>query len=272
MYYAYEGGIVPPEIDYMNLGETLFRGLRLDYTYLHPDIIVERCTAENKKLILNNKVNFEEYRVVFLPGGDTFSAEAIKKLLDFYRRGGTIIATSRLPEKSSEFNRDKEIQEAVKEIFGISKGDPLTTEITIVPDDFTSYYKNTNANGGRGYFLPQPYYNIVSSVLKEVVAVKDVDIQLAPMWPVKMGTNYDGALTYIHKVKEGKDIYFFSNSANNGVSTTVKIRGDKNLEIWDPHTGETEKAEITRSTENGEAVTAIKLVLNPVSTLFFIGR
>jgi hypothetical protein len=272
MYYAYEGGIVPPEIDYMNLGETLFRGLRLDYTYLHPDIIVERCTSENKKLILNNKVNFEEFRVVFLPGGETFSAEAIKNLLDFYHKGGTINATSMLPEKSSEFNRDKEVQEAVKEIFGIAKGDPLTTEITIVPDDFTSYYKNSNTNGGRGYFLPQPYYNIIASVLKEVIPVKDVDIQIPPLWPVKMGTAYDGALTYMHKTKDGKDIYFFSNSANNGVNSTVKIRGDRDLEIWNPHTGETEKAEITRSIENGETVTSIKLDLNPVSTLFFVGK
>jgi hypothetical protein len=271
MYYAYEGGVVPPEIDYMNLGETLFRGLRLDYTYLHPDIVVERCKVENKRLILNNKVNFEEYRVVFLPGGETFSAEAIKKLLEFYRNGGIIIATSKLPEKSSEFNRDKEVQDAVKEIFGFSKGDPLTTEITIVPDDFTSYYKNSNEIGGRGYFLPQPYYNIINSVLKELIPVKDVDIQMPPMWPVKMGTIYDGALTYIHKVKDGKDIYFFSNSANNGINTTVKIRGDKNLEIWNPHTGEIEKAEISRTKENGEPVTIIKLVLDPVSSLFFIG-
>jgi len=272
MYYAYEGGIVPPEIDYMNLGETLFRGLRLDYTYLHPDIIVDRCTAENKRLILNNKVNYEEFRVVFLPGGDTFSAEALKKILEFYRKGGIVIATSMLPYKSAEFNRDKEVRDAVTEIFGISSGNPLTAEITIVPDDFTSYYKNTNQSGGRGYFLPQAYYNIIASVLKEVVPVKDVDIQLPPMWPVKIGTSYDGALTYIHKVKDGQDIYFFSNSANNGIKTVVKIRGNKNLEIWNPHTGEKGKAEITMTTENGEPVTSVSLAIDPVSSLFFIGK
>jgi hypothetical protein len=272
MYYAYEGGIVPPEIDYMNLGETLFRSLRIDYTYLHPDIIVDRCSVDNNRLVLNNKVNFEEFRVVFLPGGDTFSAEAAKKLMEFYRKGGTIIATSKLPARSSEFNRDKELQAAVTEIFGISSGNPLTTEITIVPDDFTSYFKNSNSNGGRGYFVPQPYYNIISSILKEVITVKDVDIQLPPMVPVKMGISYDGALTYIHKVKDGRDIYFFSNSSNDSVNASVRLRGDKNLEIWNPHTGETEKAELTKAEVNGEAITTIKLFLKPVSSLFFVGN
>jgi len=272
MYYAYEGGIVPTEIDYMNLGETLFRGLRLDYTYLHPEVLSEKCTAENGRLILGNKVNSEEYRVVFLPGGNTVSAAVMAKLLEFYRRGGAIIATSKLPDRSSEPGRDREVREAVREIFGISSDVPLTTEITIVPDDFTSYFKNSGENKGRGYFLPQPYYNIIASVLREVITVKDVDIQLAPMWPVKIGTSYDGALTYIHKFRDGKDIYFFSNSTSGDISTKVKLRGEKNLERWDPHTGAAEKTEVIRTIEKGEPVTVVDVSLRPVSSVFFVGN
>ncbi|MBN2181096.1 MAG: hypothetical protein JW715_04220, partial [Sedimentisphaerales bacterium] len=37
-YFALEGGIVTPENDYMQIGEMLFRGLRIDYTYLHPEV------------------------------------------------------------------------------------------------------------------------------------------------------------------------------------------------------------------------------------------
>ena len=44
----------------MDLGERLFRGLRMDYTYLHPEVLAEKCTVEGNKLILNNKVNREE--------------------------------------------------------------------------------------------------------------------------------------------------------------------------------------------------------------------
>ncbi|MCX6238004.1 MAG: glycosyl hydrolase [Bacteroidia bacterium] len=270
MYYAVEGGIVPPEIDYMNLGETLFRALRVDYTYIHPEVLVDRCTVDQKKLVLNNKVNHEEFRILILPGGDTFSADAAKKVLEFYRNGGTVIATSKLPAKSSEFNRDRELQETIKEIFGISSQSPMTAEITIAGDDFTSYFKNSNSSGGRGYFIPQPYPNILTAVLKEVTPVKDVDIQEPPMWPVKMGTAYDGALTYLHKVKGDRNIYFFSNSTDKPINTNVALRGDRNLEIWNPQTGEKQKAELVKSAIKGEAVTTVKLSLDPVSSVFFV--
>ena len=271
MYYALEGGIVPPETDYMNIGETLFRSLRVDYTWLHPEILVEKCTVVNKQLILNNSVNREDYRVLILPGGDTFSAEAAKKVLEFYRGGGTVIATSKLPVKSAEFNRDKEVRDMVAEVFGISDNNPMTAEISIVVDNFTSYFMNPNKAGGRGYFLPNPELKVMETVLKEALPVKDVDIKEAALWPLKMGTAYDGALTYIHKVKDGKDIYFFANSSDKAIETEVSLRGDlKGIEIWNPHTGESKKAEALTTTVNDQKITTFKLYLAPVSSVFYV--
>ena len=86
------------------------------------------------------------------------------------------------------------------------------------------------------------------------------------MWPVKMGTAYDGALTYIHKVKDGHDIYFFANSTEKPVDTKVVLRGTKNLTIWNPHTGERAAAEFTA----GAGTTTVHLVLAPVTSLFYI--
>jgi len=45
----------PPEIDYQDIGEALFHGLRVDYTYVHPEVLAERCTVEGQKLILNQQ-------------------------------------------------------------------------------------------------------------------------------------------------------------------------------------------------------------------------
>ena len=41
--YAREGGDAPGS-DYQNIGEDLFRASRVDYTYLHPEVLVENCT------------------------------------------------------------------------------------------------------------------------------------------------------------------------------------------------------------------------------------
>jgi hypothetical protein len=270
VYYALEGGILPPETDYMDLGEMLFRALRVDYTYVHPEVLLGRGRIEGQRLVLDNKGNHEEFRVVFLPGGDTLSADVAGKLLEFYRRGGTLIATRKLPSRSAEFKRDKEVRAMVAEDFGVPDDTPMTAEIRLVVDDFRSFFVHANSAGGRGYFLPQPDLKIVKAVLEEAVPVRDVDIQEPPMWPVKMGTAYDGALTYIHKVKAGRDIYFFANSLDKPIDTKVALRGKKNLVIWNPHTGESERTEILNPEAADAPVTTVRLVLPALTSRFYI--
>jgi len=268
-YYSLEGGIVPPETDYMDLGELLFRAMRIDYTYVHPEVLVEKGLVQNHELVLNNKINREQYKVLMMPGGDTFSAEAAKKLLEFYRGGGTVIATSKLPTKSAEFNRDKEIRAMVYEVFGITDNNPMTAEVNIMADDFNSYFRNRNTTGGRGYFIPRLDHKMLGMVLKESLPAKDVDIQLPVNFPFKTLTDYDGSLTYTHKVKDGRDIYYFSNSTDKPIDTKVVFRGAKNLELWDPQTGETKKAEFTKADVGGQTVTTAKLVIPAVSAIVY---
>jgi hypothetical protein len=254
----------------MDLGEMLYRGLRLDYTYVHPEVLESRTIIDKGRLILDNKENREEFRVLMVPGGDTISAAAAKKILEFYRSGGTVIATHKLPSKSAEFNRDKEVQQMVGEVFGFPAGGPVTAEIRPVVDDFKNYFANHNQAGGKSFFLPQPDIKLLGTVLKEAIPVADVDIQQAPMWPVKMGPAYDGALTYIHKVKDGRDIYFFANSQDTPVDTKVVLRGQKSLALWNPHTGERQKAETTQAEAGGQPVTTVHLVLAPVTAVFCV--
>jgi hypothetical protein len=271
-YWALEGGVIPPEIDYMDLGEMLFRGLRVDYTYLHPEVLTGRSLIAGGRLTLDNKENREEFRALILPGGETIAAEAAKKIVEFYRAGGAVIAMHKLPSKAAEFKRDQEVQAMVAEVFGFPVRDPITAEIRPVVDDFKNYFANRNQAGGRAYFLPQPDIKLVNNVLKEAVGVRDVDIQQPPMWPVKMYPDYDGALTYIHKVKDGKDIYFFANSRDVAVDTKVVLRGRKNLSLWDPHTGERHKAETAQGEQGGQPVTTVRLVLDAVKAVFFVAE
>ncbi|MGA2060139.1 MAG: hypothetical protein ABSG67_06630 [Thermoguttaceae bacterium] len=93
---------------------------------------------------------------------------------------------------------------------------------------------------------------------------------LSPMWPVKMGRAYDGALTYLHKVKDGRDIYFFANSTDKAVDTKVALRGDKKLAVWNIHIGEKQSAEVTKTETDGQPVSTVYLVLPPVTSTFFV--
>ncbi len=250
--WAYLGGIVPSEIDYMDIGETLFRELRRDYTYVHPEVLVNRCRVAGNKLVLNNRENREEYRVLILPGGDTISLAAAEKIRDFYGSGGAVIATSKLPSRSAEFHRDQDVQQIMNSVFRVD-GDAQTN----------GYFFTSNAAGGKAFFLPKATASLLDAVLRRAIPVGDVDIQ-EPVWPSQSGTDYTGALTYIHKVKDGRDVYFFANSSPRDVQTRVTLRDRKDLVIWDPKTGGQE--------EPISAQRTIQLSLAPFTSKFYVQK
>jgi hypothetical protein len=270
--YGREGGPAFG-MDYQDVGESLFRGLRVDYTYLHPEVLVERCTVEGKKLILNNKENREEYSVLILPSGDTLSASAAAKIKAFYDAGGMVIATGLLPTRSQEFGKDKEVQQAIADVFGVSPDEPLKADVRRAQDRQNFYvfwyYIKKNKAGGQALFLPNTHPWLIDFAMKQVLPQRDVDIQ-EPLGVLRRGNEYDGALTYIHKVKDGHDIYFFANSSAKAIDTKVVLRGNKSLNVWNPHTGGQETAEFTPSEANGQSVTTVHLVLPAVSSRFYV--
>ena len=90
------------------------------------------------------------------------------------------------------------------------------------------------------------------------------------MGPLEKGRAFAGALTYIHKVKNGRDIYFFANSSEERVDTNVVLRVRKELTIWNPHTGEKEQATLMHAKAGGTDVTTVRLVLPPLASRFYI--
>ena len=284
--YGYTGGETAPELDYQLVGEDLFMRLRVDYTYLHPEVLEENCSIAEDRLVLNNRVNREEYRVVILPGGNTLNISTAEILLDFYRDGGKVIATSMLPVHSAEFGLDEDLRSAMQEIFGMSREELLNNSLKRDKD----YSLNKNNAGGKAYFLPLANPGLLAEVLDECLPVRDVRFDEPPWaigsWaPYKTGyrldspewiemqkPGYDGALTYTHKVKNGKDIYFFANSSDRKVETEVRLRGQSSLKAWDPHTGKTGIPAQSIDDQGDTSCTVFSLSLAPAQSLFIVGE
>ena len=72
-------------------------------------------------------------------------------------------------------------------------------------------------------------------------------------------------------MKAGRDIVFVANSSDDEVSTTVSIRGALELEVWDPHTGNTEPAAASISTTDAGPRTEVVLRLPPVRSSVLLG-
>ena len=165
--------------------------------------------------------------MLFLPAGDTLSAAAI----------------------GQNPGKHREVRQAMAGVFGVSPDEPLKTDVRRAQDRQNFYvfwyYVKKNSAGGQALFLPNTHPWLIDYVLKMVMPLRDVDIQ-QPTAPLRRGNEYESALTYIHKVKDGKDIYFFANSSPKDIDTKVVLRGNKTLEIRNSHTGERQKAEFAR--------------------------
>ncbi len=268
--YAREGGINSPVPDYIDLGEIIFRGLRQDFTYLHPEVLQERCIIQNNKLILNNKINRETYSVLIIPGCSIISVETARKVKAFYDAGGTVIATKLLAEKSREIGKDAEVKKIMGNVFGLPDDSIWTAEFHRRIDEFMVYSINRNSMGGRAYFLPDYTPEMIDTIMKEAVPVWDVNIE-EPMWPVEIGPEYAGSLTYIHKIKDNRHIYFFANSSDESVDTKVVLRGALDLSVWNPMNGEILPIEEKYTeTKDGQALTNVSLKLEPATALFYV--
>jgi len=270
--YASEGGIVPPEIDYIELGELVFRGLRQDFTFLHPDALQERCLVQGRKLVLNNPVNREEYSVLIVPGGNVLSVESARKIKAFYDAGGTVIATRLLARQAAEKSGQEEVRQIIDEVFGLPENEPMTAQMSRRLDEFLVYFVHRNNAGGRAYFLPGYTPASFQAVMREAIAVPDVAFA-EPMWPVIIGPDYAGSLTYTHKVKDGRDIYFFANSSDKPLDTNVTLRGNVNVKIWDPMSGKIRPVDLAHTRNaSGQDVTTAPLKLDPVTAVFFVAE
>ena len=80
-------------------------------------------------------------------------------------------------------------------------------------------------------------------------------------------------LSYIHKNKEGQDIYYFANSSDDTVETVTRLRGKIRPELMDPATGEVSTIlQVKYINRNGQVYTCIPLKLKAVSSVFVVAR
>ena len=136
------GLTMPENTDFNALSDLLTGGIRRDFTFLHPEIMDEKCRVDGAKLRLENKVNFEDYSVIIIPSVSAIHWSNLRKIKAFYDAGGKVIATTQLPTLSAEFGHDHDVRKAVEAMFSSAS----------VNDQ--GYARKTNKAGGASYFVP----------------------------------------------------------------------------------------------------------------------
>ena len=123
----------------------------------------------------------------------------------------------------------------------------------------------TNGAGGQSWFISSPRASVLLTILDEALPSADVRFEDNPV--IK-----DGNLSYIHKVNDGRDVYFFANSSDTEVDTNVVLRGQLNLEAWDPHTGAIFPVDCSLLDINGLKSTRVHLRFGAVRSVFLVSK
>jgi hypothetical protein len=273
---VHPGLYVPPKTDLNELSDCLTGELRRDFTFLHPDIFNDRCLVNGPILRLNNTTNYQDYRVLIMPSARVVHASNLTKIRAFCEVGGKVIVTTQVPCKSAEFGRDQEVAAAVRALFG----DDLARVAKAEP-----YFKRTNGQGGAAYFVSTVSGPGLDAALDDAIPVPDVrfaepgpavgasePVQSAAGSSAAGAATVRGMLSYLHKVKDGRHIYYLANSTDDPVKTFITIRGQRTLQRWNPHDGSSEPAKTEARMENGQPVTRVQLDLGAVQSVFLVER
>lgn len=234
----YDGGVVIPNMDYVNLSTLLTDSLGRDFTYLHPEVINEKCTVEEGQLVLNNKINREQFRVLIVPGMKTISLANLKKVEKFYRKGGCVVFTTQLPEQSVEFGRSAEIRKIVARMLNASK-----------------------QSKGKVLFVDNPSLQSLEQALGRCNFVADVNfVNRQP-------------LNYIHKVStNGQSVYYFANLGKTDCQSQLIVKGKMTPVAFNPHTGERNALAHTHQWDRGVETTKFTLSLKSKHSVFVVSE
>ena len=252
------GANAPAEADYLKIGDILTRQIHRDFTFIHPETWVsDQCKLVREGIELKNAVNKQSFKVLILPGGKVISLAALKKIKAYYEQGGKLIATSMLPSQSSEFSHDKEVIELIKELFGLDPTNPMPSLNTEI---------KTNSKGGQLVFIPQPNADNLSAMFNSMNVLSDLNFETI-LYPV----SGKGEISYIHKIKENRDIYYIANSSNDAINTFIELRGQKNPELWFPDNGKIIPVSNAVTVQHGKQIyTRFRLELQAVKSVFIV--
>lgn len=254
------GDCNPADADYETVLTTLTQSIRKDITFLHPEVIDEKCTVdpEAKTFNLNNEVNYERYNTLVLPGMKVISLSNLQKVKAFYDAGGTVISTTQLPFEGITEAENEQVRAIVQEMFGV---DPETKQ-PLDGSDFTTFHRQSNQAGGKAYYTLAPTDANLRAILEDTETVFDIS------FPALSAPG--GRFTYIHKVQQEQDVFFLANTSTAPISSVATVRGEISPVIWDPHTGEKSRPQFEVTQQNGVTVTKVQFTLGSDKSLLLV--
>jgi alpha-L-rhamnosidase len=188
-------------------------GSGFNFDFFDDDVLSQTGRIDQAALALGNN----RYRIVILPGVETIPLGTYRKLEEFVRNGGILIATRNKPARQPGFTGKQSDDDQVREISA-------------------RLFDGTSA---RGHFLEDEATQL-SGVLSGSLTP---DVALSPA---------AGEIGFVHRKLSDGEVYFLANTSNTAqnIKATFRVPG-MNAESWDPMSGTVTSAKIeNRSDKN----------------------
>lgn len=228
----YEGGVDIKGTDYPQISHYLTDDLGIDFTYLHPEVIDDRCSVGKGMLNMNNSVNHEHFSTIILPGVNVISLSNLRKIEEAWQQGVRVVFTTQYPRQAADGEEgDEEVQAIVARMLSASEN--------------------------KAYFLPSPTAASLAEIMQECLPRRDVAFL--------EGTH---PFNYLHKVVDGHDVFFFGNIDATSATNTIRVRtAATKLTLLNPHTGGTIEPEQQQA---GDGYIELSLQLRPCQSMFLV--
>ncbi|MFH0797291.1 MAG: glycosyl hydrolase [Candidatus Omnitrophota bacterium] len=179
-----------------------------DFDYLNEEILQKAKVQDNRlKFFKEDGELSEEFEVLILPRITTLSLATAEKIEEFAKRGGLVIATSRLPDTSVERGGDEVLERRMAGIFA---------------NDRCSLVKDA------------------SKKRKEEILGRLLAKNLRPDVVIRKNNKPVEEIIYLHYLKDEKDFYYLVNTSETGKKTAeIVLDRAGTMEVWDPLNGET---------------------------------
>ena len=193
--------------------QILESGYNLDF--FDDDALLKLGRVKQGALVLGQS----RYRVVVLPGVERIPLETLRKLEEFARGGGVLLATRRVPQIAPGFRAteadEREVQEISRRLF-------------------------------EGKSAPAHFVKDESQLGTTLNALVRPDVALSPSVP---------EIGFVHRRTADAEIYFIANTSNERKSVKATFRVDGlQAEWWDPMTGRVSAADVQSRAEGGATV------------------
>jgi len=226
----YAGGVVVPGTDYPLVTSILTDSLGRDFTYVHPEVLDDRCRVEDDgMLVMQNPINTENFHVILLPGVKVITSANLHKIAQACEKGATVIFTTQIPSLSADDSAtNEEIQSLVAQML-----------------------QRENA-----FFVENPTPKALQECLSEDTHIPDVAFSTT-----------DHPFNYIHKEVQGAQVYYFGNIDSTPATCNIQLRHSmQDAWLMDPHSGSVAKMELCKN----DGTTSFLLHLEPSQSLFLV--